>query len=109
MRRPEFTARTKVEAFTRSGGRCEKCTARLSVGNTEYDHEIACGLGGDNDVRNCIVLCRSCHRAKTYQRDVPAIAKAKRNHRHTIGVRKPRSIFGWKSMSGEPRRATRER
>lgn len=109
MTRQEFTSKTKVEAFALAKGRCQNCTARLSVGNTEYDHEIPCGLGGSGDLRNCVVLCRNCHRAKTSSADMPRITKAKRNYKAHAGVRKPRSITGWKSMNGEPVRASRPR
>jgi 5-methylcytosine-specific restriction enzyme A len=109
MSRQEFTAKTRVAAFLRAEGRCEDCSAQLSVGNTEYDHAIPCELGGDNDLRNCVVLCRSCHRAKTSRDDIPRIAKAKRNLRSTANIRKPRSITRWRRMDGTPVFATRER
>jgi 5-methylcytosine-specific restriction endonuclease McrA len=110
--RAEFSAKTKVEAFALAKGRCQNCTARLSVGNTQYDHIIPCGLdsdGGDNSLGNCSCLCRNCHREKTSGADVPRIAKAKRNYKTTAGVRKPRTIVSWRKFSGEPVRASRQR
>lgn len=108
MPRKEFPAKVKVEAFTRANGRCECCTARLSVGNTEYDHRIACGVGGDGSAANCVVLCKNCHRVKT-RSDVAVIAKAKRRQRQFAGVRKPRRITRWRNMRGEIVEAPRER
>lgn len=107
--RSEFSAKTKVEAFTRCGGRCEKCTARLFPGNTEYDHSTACGIGGGNSVGNCVALCRACHRLKTSADDVPRIAKAKRNHRHNAGVKRPRTITRWRRFNGDIVFAERQR
>lgn len=107
--RQEFSAKTKVEAFNRAGGNCESCGAKLFVGNTEYDHQIPCGLGGGNDLGNCIVLCRSCHRNKTSRDDVPRIAKAKRNHQHNAGVKRPRTITRWRRFNGDIVFAERQR
>jgi 5-methylcytosine-specific restriction protein A len=91
MLRHEFSAKTKVAAFERSRGNCEGCGAKLFAGNIEYDHQIPCGLGGDNSLENCIVRCRACHSTKTHKTDVPQIAKAKRRQRNHIGVKKQSS------------------
>lgn len=107
--RQEFSAKTKVEAFALARGRCQNCTARLSVGNTEYDHVIPCAMGGGNGIDNVCVYCRSCHRQKTSGDDLPRIAKAKRNYRHNAGVKRPRTILSWRKFSGEPVRASRQR
>ncbi len=92
--RNEFSARVKVEAFALAHGRCQKCGARLSTGNTNYDHIIPCGLdnsGGDSSFGNCQCVCKSCHADKTGHIDMPAIAKAKRNERHHASVKRPRT------------------
>lgn len=107
--RLEFSAKTKVQSFTRANGRCECCGARLGPGNTEYDHAIACELGGDNSESNCVVLCKTCHRLKTSKDDVPNIARAKRRQRRNAGIKKPRTIRAWKKFNGEPVYAGRER
>lgn len=86
MRR-EFPARVMVEAFKRSGGNCEKCTARLYVGKMAYDHVVPDQLGGEPTLGNCQVLCSSCHKGKT-RGDVARIAKAKRQERGRLGIRK---------------------
>ena len=82
MRR-EFSTKTKLEAFTRSRGRCEACSAKLFAGNVEYDHALPCGLNGANDCSNIFVLCRACHRLKSAA-DVGRIARAKRQQRNHI-------------------------
>lgn len=90
--RHEFSAKTKALASIRADGKCESCTAPLSEGRYHYDHDIPDALGGDNSLENCRVLCTTCHRDKTGKRDVPRIAKAKRNWRKSRGIKK-RSRF----------------
>lgn len=110
MRRQEFSARTKVEAFAAAMGRCQSCGVKLTPATgTEYDHSTACALGGDNSITNIVVLCRNCHGTKTSRDDMPRIAKAKRNERSRAGIRKPRTMTRWRKMSGQPVFATRER
>lgn len=89
MGRSEFTRAVKAAAFLRANGHCECCTAKLSSGNMEYDHRIPDALGGEATLENCVVLCRTCHRAKTTKQDVPAIAKAKRREALHIGAKSP--------------------
>lgn len=108
MRR-EFSAKVKIAAFERANGRCEKCTAKVGIGNVEYDHSTACGLGGDASDGNCVVLCKTCHRNKTDKEDIPRIAKAKRQQRYAAGVKKPRSLRAWRRFGGAIVHASRER
>ena len=107
MRR-EFSAKTKLAAWQRCAGFCEGCTAKLFPGNTEYDHINPDGLTGTNDVENCAVLCRTCHRSKT-RLDIGRIAKAKRQERRHAGIRKPRTIRAWRKFNRQPVYAPRER
>jgi 5-methylcytosine-specific restriction enzyme A len=90
--RKEFSTRTKALAFQRSNGRCEACGMRLQPGPGwfECDHVNPDGLTGSNDLANCRVLCRICHREKT-RGDVGAIAKAKRREARHIGAHKSRN------------------
>lgn len=108
MRR-EFTKKTKSEAFLRSKGLCERCTAKLFDGNIEYDHSTACGIDGDNTLENCVVLCRNCHSAKTTKEDVPRIAKAKRNYRKAANIKGERQIRSWRKFDGTPVYASKSR
>jgi 5-methylcytosine-specific restriction endonuclease McrA len=75
--RLEFTAKTKLAAWDRCRGHCQRCTAKV-IGRPEYDHIIPAAIGGGNDLGNCHVLCRTCHGLKTTKTDVPQIAKTKR-------------------------------
>ena len=85
--RAEFSKRTKLEAFKRSGGRCEQCTARLGPGNTEYHHDRECTFDGSDTIDNCIVLCRVCHRIITNGR-AQVIAKSNRQRAKHLGIKR---------------------
>lgn len=91
MRR-EFPQSVKLAAWQRSKGHCDSCGIKIVAGNgPNYDHRIADGLGGEPTMENCDVLCRNCHGAKTAERDVPAIAKAKRIEKRAAGAERRRS------------------
>lgn len=83
MPREEFTAATKAAAALRAGGHCECCLIKI-LGVPEYDHVLPCGLGGDNSLENCQVLCGKCHRLKTAD-DRKPMAKADRLKRKREG------------------------
>ena len=91
--RKEFSAKTKLEAFERCRGRCEgaDCDVLLRPGRWHCDHVIPCELDGDNSLGNAQCLCEPCHRTKTGQKDIPAIAKSKRIRRRLKGIRKSRN------------------
>lgn len=83
--RVEFDKKTRVLAFERCKGLCEKCSARLKVGEAEYDHIIPYYFTRDSSLDNCQVLCVPCHRgvgAKTAddQRDISKVKRIKMKH-----------------------------
>lgn len=92
--RLEFPQKVKAQAFVRAAGKCEgpNCGARLTLGKHEFDHDLACDLGGDNSLENCVVLCTPCHKAKTAKHDMPLIAKGRRIRKREMGIKK-RSTF----------------
>ena len=107
MKRQEFSKRTKLLAFERAGGRCENCTARLQTGSVEYHHDREAIFDGANDLDNCVVVCRGCHRTITSKR-AAVIAKSTRIRNKHIGIERQRSSFQtnrdgvWKrKMNGE--------
>ena len=131
MSRTEFTAKTKRAAWMRSNGRCEhidfyrsqdirdggdfilkRCNKKLFPGDIFYDHIVPDGLGGDNLLGNCQVLCRAHHDPKTFKADVPRIAKMKRQRDRNVGIKRtsfrpmPGSrASGWrKRMNGQTER-----
>jgi len=83
-------APTKKEVgivLMRQEGKCAKpkCRAKLSWENTEWDHIVPLGLGGENSAENFQALCSDCHSGKTHGTgattagsDVGRIAKTKR-------------------------------
>jgi hypothetical protein len=87
-RRAEFSKQTKRDAWTRSQGRCESslvpsledigCSRELRTGDINFDHISAEAISHDNSLSNCAVLCKSCHKIKTTQHDIPAIAQDQR-------------------------------
>ncbi len=84
MARSEFSKKTKKAAFVRCGGpdnpRCEGCGRSLLNHPFQFDHDTADGLGGDNSLENCKVLCSggraTCHGIKTEEQDKPLMQKA---------------------------------
>ena len=98
MRR-EFTKAVKLEAWKRSGGRCESCGAWLCPGKYRYDHINPDTFGGEPTLENCQVICYACDAEKTYDNDIPAIAKNNRIRNKHIGItkRKSRPIPGTKA------------
>lgn len=91
--RTEFTKQTMRLAWARCGKRCEglrpngeRCDANLEHKPKHFDHAIPDAIGGTNDLSNCQVLCVPCHKDKTAKRDVPVIAKAKRNYDNYNGI-----------------------
>lgn len=86
--RAEFNRATRQAALKRSGGLCEasgtryglaeglRCNQALS--GAEFDHDVPDALAGLNDLDNCRAVCKSCHRWKTSNVDVPSIRKADR-------------------------------
>jgi len=108
MRR-EFSKQTKRQAFERSNGCCESCSAKLFAGKFRYDHIIPDGIGGEPILDNCQVICMACDASKTYGIDIPRIAKAKRISDRAKGIEKPsRGTWGagsktkWKrKLNGE--------
>ena len=77
MRR-EFSRKVMSQAFDRSGGHCEICTAKLYPGKFAYDHILPDQMGGEPTLENCQVICTNCHSAKTFGEDIQTIRKSDR-------------------------------
>ena len=92
MNRPEFTRKTKADAFTRCGGKCQRCGVKLSYGNIEFHHDKECTFGGTADIGNCVVVCVPCHGLITGQR-AAVIAKSNRQRAAHLGLRNHRRGF----------------
>jgi hypothetical protein len=92
-----FSAATKRLAWKRCAGHCEKCTTKLTTGNIIYDHVIPWEISHDSSLENCQCLCKSaCDFKKTYEKDLPEIAKVHRICDGAIGIKR----FGKKLPGG---------
>lgn len=64
-KRPEFSASIKRKVIGRSGNRCERCGIDFDDDfKGEFHHIIRpVVFSSDNNLENCSLLCRDCHRA----------------------------------------------
>lgn len=88
MARREFPRKVRAAAFLRANGACERCGARLKVGEGEVDHVLPDALGGEPVLANAEVLCRPCHAGKSAD-DVRRIRKSDRQRDRHIGAIRP--------------------
>jgi hypothetical protein len=84
----QFSKEIERAAFFRCNGRCA-CGAKLTSGNIHYDHSVPWALSFDSSLGNCQPLCKTCHDLKTAGRDIPSIAKAKRQADFHQGITGP--------------------
>ena len=97
--RKEFSRRVKALAFKRCCDEkgvphCQGCGVVLVAGNVAFDHDQADGLGGDNSLENCKVLCiKTCHAKKTLTQDNPIMQKADRVFKKTFSIAKSRNTM----------------
>ena len=105
-----FSAKTKLAAWQRCGGRCEipSCGVKLHPSRFIYDHRNPDYFGGEPTLENCQVICRECDKIKTGG-DMTTIAKSKRIRKREAGVKRPRTIRQWRRFDGTPVFASRER
>ena len=107
MTRREFPKSVKDAAWKRCQGQCEHkdCTRQLERHEAEFDHILACGLGGGATLENCAVLCIEHHKQKTAQEDIWRMAKADRANRKLVlgQKRKSRPIPGSKASGWRKR------
>lgn len=99
--------RERAEIFARAGGVCHICQQRIDAGRDawEVSHEIPLELGGDDakGSANLLPAHGRCHRERTAGEDVPAIRKAQRLERRSMGIKrqpKGRGFRGWRTLSG---------
>ena len=72
---------------------CAACDAQIDVmlSYWEADHRIPVALGGSNEPDNIEPLCQHCHKAKTFKKDIPVIAKVTRTREKQQGIRRTSS------------------
>ena len=92
--------------FLDNNGRCHLCTRKIRVGEKwDVSHDRPLALLGEDSGDNLKVAHKDCHAIQTREHDMPRIAKAKRQARKHIGIRKPSRMPGsrnsrWKAKIG---------
>ena len=100
-----FSRKQRAQIALRASGCCEKCHAKLKVGEGEADHILPVELGGESEVENGQWLCRVCHGGKTAD-DIRRIRKADRMRDKHLGAF-PKSKNPIRSRGFEPSRSAR--
>ncbi len=107
-KRAEFSKRVKLDAWARSGERCEcyrlknpTCNREKIIGTPEYHHIVEASVGGSNDLDNCLVMSKRCHRFLTETVTIPEVAKSVRIYEKRAGARTSQTMpgsrkSGWK-------------
>lgn len=90
MKRGNLSTLQRAKIFTTHGGKCHLCDAKIDGVREKWeaDHIIPLAMGGDDNEANMAPAHVKCHRTKT-DKDVKAIAKAKRIEAKHNGARKP--------------------
>lgn len=102
--------RVRVRVYTAADGHCQMCTRKINAGERWVaDHKIAIINGGANSEINLQLICDWCDRKVKTPADSGEKATVYAKKSAHLGVKKPRSILGWKKMNGQPVRASRER
>jgi 5-methylcytosine-specific restriction endonuclease McrA len=62
-KRPEFPSDIKKKVIERSGNRCERCCIDFDDEfKGIFHHIMPVVFGGKNNIENCSLLCKNCHR-----------------------------------------------
>lgn len=62
--RIEFKDEVKQMIYNKARGLCACCGTKLNKNNRSIDHAVPLALGGTNDLRNMIPLCKTCNNIK---------------------------------------------
>ncbi len=112
MARIEFTGKVKQAAWDRSGGACEasgalyghrpgvRCRNDLKTKGVEYDHINPVEQSQDAELSNCLAVCPDCHKWKTGKRDLPMLAKGKRQRATITKTRRASRPMAGSKASG---------
>ena len=101
--------RVRARVFIRHDGVCHLSGRQIRPGEKwELEHIIALCNGGENRESNLAPALVLPHREKTKQ-DRRVKAKDDRVRKRHLGVKKPRTIRGWRKFNGDPVYADRTR
>ena len=64
-----FSRKQKLQIFRRDSEKCTVCNKRLEFGNssTHYHHSEMHVEGGETEIRNGVLVCKSCHHNKIHK------------------------------------------
>jgi 5-methylcytosine-specific restriction protein A len=101
--------RVRLRIWDRHGGRCHITGLKIQTGQAwDCDHIIALCNGGEHRESNLAPALKEPHKAKTAD-DVKIKAKVDRIRKREAGIRKPRTITGWRRFNQAKVYAERER
>lgn len=101
--------RVRARVFLAHDGKCHITGRKIMPADYwECDHVIALVNGGEHRESNLAPALRDAHRIKT-RADVALKSKTARIRKRHLGIKKPRTIMGWRNMRGERVYAPRER
>jgi 5-methylcytosine-specific restriction protein A len=110
-RRRHLTRLMRTRIFDSTKGVCCICHTKIDAERGAkwiVEHEKPLWMGGADDETNMGPAHQSCAIAKTVS-EAPVKAKGDRIRASHLGIRKPRSIRGWRKFNGDIVTAPRER
>lgn len=99
--RPSMSKLRRARIFTAHGGICELCQSKIHDPDYDIEHRIPWAISHDDSDGNLYPAHKSCHAEKTFNRDVPTIAKVKRMAGET-GQKARRDKRGGSSIQSAP-------
>lgn len=101
--------RVRLRIWERHGGKCHITGLKIQYGQAwDLEHVIPLSHGGQHRESNLAPALKEPHKAKT-KNDVRLKAKIDRIRKREAGIKKDRTITGWRRFNGQPRYAGRER
>lgn len=89
MSRRKISDMQRERIFLANGGVCHLCERKIRVGELwDVSHDRPLALLGEDGGDNLKVAHRTCHKVHTATEDAPRIAKARRQSRKHIGIKK---------------------
>ena len=90
-KRTRLSPRQRLKLFEEHAGCCKLCGLKIVPGETWIcEHGRPLGLSGTNEWDNLYPVHKRCADAKTWDEDLPRIAKAKRQKQAHLGIKGPR-------------------
>jgi 5-methylcytosine-specific restriction endonuclease McrA len=93
MKRKRHSRVALTEHFLALKGICHLCGGKCEGTAWDWEHVIALGAGGKDELENMRPAHRKCHASKTAT-DRPVIAKTNRLRASHLGIRKKPSMPG---------------